>query len=75
MPNLTFYFTAMGLARSPMTDFFKDFNGFCKDRKNFVPTPRYAKKLRAMWHSAELRKKVLSANPRYSTQCETQVKN
>jgi hypothetical protein len=33
-----------------MTDFLKDcyFNGVCKGRKNFVPTPRYAKKLRAM---------------------------
>jgi hypothetical protein len=38
-----------------MTDFLKDcsFNGFCIGRKNFVPTPRYAKKLRAMRHSAE----------------------
>jgi hypothetical protein len=37
-----------------MTDFLKDcyFNGFCKGRKNFVPTSRYAKKLRAMRHSA-----------------------
>jgi hypothetical protein len=37
-----------------MTDFLKDcyFNGFCKGRKNLVPTPRYAKKLRAMQHSA-----------------------
>jgi hypothetical protein len=45
----------MGQARSPTTDFLKDcyFNGFCKGRKNFVPTPRYAKKLRAMLHSAE----------------------
>jgi hypothetical protein len=33
-----------------MTDFLKDcyFNGFRKGRKNFVPTPRYAKKIRAM---------------------------
>jgi hypothetical protein len=32
-----------------MTDFVKDcyFNGFCKGRQNFVPTPRY------MRHSAE----------------------
>jgi hypothetical protein len=46
MPNLTFYFTALGQARSPMTDFLKDcyFNGFCKGRKNFVLTLRYAKK-------------------------------
>jgi hypothetical protein len=38
-----------------MTDFLKDcyFNGFCKGRKNFVPTPRYAKKLLAMRHGAE----------------------
>jgi hypothetical protein len=36
-----------------MTDFLKDcyFNGFCKGRKNVVPTPRYAKKLRTMPHS------------------------
>jgi hypothetical protein len=49
--------TAMKQARSPMADFLKDcyFNGFCKGRKNFVSTPRYAKKLRAMMaHSAEL---------------------
>jgi hypothetical protein len=40
-----------------MTDFLKDcyFNDFCKGRKNFVPTPSYEKKLRAIWHSAELR--------------------
>jgi hypothetical protein len=38
-----------------MTDFLKGcyFNGFCKGRKNFVPTPRYAQKLFAMRHSAE----------------------
>jgi hypothetical protein len=55
MPNFKFYFTAMGLAGSPMTDFLKDcyFNGFCKGRTNFVPTPRYAKKLLAMRQSAE----------------------
>jgi hypothetical protein len=37
MPNLKFYFTAMGQARSPMTDFLIDcyLNGFCKGRKNF----------------------------------------
>jgi hypothetical protein len=93
-----------------MTDFLKDyyFNGFFKGRKNFVLTPRYAKKLPAMRHSAESRlrpiphsgesrlramphsvesrlhamphiaafkKKVLSATPRYATQCEIQVKN
>jgi hypothetical protein len=36
-----------------MSDFLKDcyFNGFCKGRKNFVPT--FAKKLRAMHHSAK----------------------
>jgi hypothetical protein len=52
-PNLKFYFTAMGQERSPMTDFLIDcyFNGFCKGRKNFVSTPRFAKKLRAMQHS------------------------
>jgi hypothetical protein len=56
-----------------MTDFLKDcyFNGFCKGRKNYVPTPRYAKKLRSMPHSAEF----LSATPRYAIQCEIQVKN
>jgi hypothetical protein len=85
-----------------MTDLLKDcyFNGFCKGRKNFVPTPHYAKKLRAMrqsaesrlpamphsaesrlpamWHSDEsifVLKKVLSATPRYATQCNIQVKN
>jgi hypothetical protein len=44
-----------------MTDFLKDFyfNGFCKGRKNFVPTPRYAKKLRAMQHSAESRLRAM----------------
>jgi hypothetical protein len=44
---------------SPMTDFLKVcyFDGFCKGRKNFVPIHRYAKKLRAMPHSAELKKK------------------
>jgi hypothetical protein len=38
-----------------MTDFLKDcyFYGFCKGRKNFVLTPRYAKKFRAMRHSAK----------------------
>jgi hypothetical protein len=44
-----------------MTDFLKDcyFNGFCKGRKNFVPTPRYAKKLRAMPHNAETRLRAM----------------
>jgi hypothetical protein len=47
----------MGQASSPMTDILKDcyFNGFCKGKKNFVLTPRYAKKLRAMQHSGESR--------------------
>jgi hypothetical protein len=56
MSNLKFYLIGMGQARSPMTDFLIDcyFNGFYKGRKNFVSTPRYAKKkLRAMPHSAE----------------------
>jgi hypothetical protein len=70
----------MGQARSPMTDFLIDcyFNGFCKGRTKFVSTPRYAKKLRAMRHSAEFRlpamphraalqKKVLSPTLRYAT--------
>jgi hypothetical protein len=46
-----------------MTDFLKDcyFNGFCKGRKNFVPTPRYqyAKKLCAMQHSGESRLRAM----------------
>jgi hypothetical protein len=56
MPILKFYIIAMGKARSPMTDFLKNcfFNDFCKGRKNFVPTSRYAKLLRAMWYSSEL---------------------
>jgi hypothetical protein len=56
MPNLKFYFTAMGQARLPMIDvlIYCYFNGFGKGRKNFVSTPHYAKKLRAMPHSAEL---------------------
>jgi hypothetical protein len=60
-----------------MTDFFKDcyFNGFCKGRKNFGPTPHYAKKLRAMRHSAEFLTKILFATPRYATESEIQVKN
>jgi hypothetical protein len=61
MPNLKFYFTAMGQARSPMTAFLIDcyFNDFCKGRKNFVLTPRYAKKLCAMPHSAEFRLRAM----------------
>jgi hypothetical protein len=45
-----------------MTNFLKDcyFNCFCKGRNNFVPTPRYAKKLRAMRHSAEFKKSFVS---------------
>jgi hypothetical protein len=37
-------FTAMGQVRSPMADFFIDcyFKGFCKGRKNFLPTLGYA---------------------------------
>jgi hypothetical protein len=48
-----------------MTDFLKDcyFNGFCKGRKNFVPTPRYMKKLPAMLHSAESRWRTLDVKP------------
>jgi hypothetical protein len=40
-----------------MTDCLKDyyFNSFCKGRKNFVSTPLYTEKRRAMRHSAELR--------------------
>jgi hypothetical protein len=58
----------MGLARSPMTDFLLDcyVNGFYKGRTKFFPTPRYAKKLRAMPHSAEFKEKVLSETPRYA---------
>jgi hypothetical protein len=33
------------------------FNGFCKGINKFVSTPRYAKKLRAMPHSAEFKTK------------------
>jgi hypothetical protein len=46
MPNLKSYFTAIGQARTPTTDFLIDyyFNGFCKGRKNLVSTPLYAKK-------------------------------
>jgi hypothetical protein len=35
----------MRQARSPMLDLLIDcyFNGLCKGRKNFFPTPRYAK--------------------------------
>jgi hypothetical protein len=64
-----------------MTDFLKDyyFNGFCEGRKNFVSTPRYANKLRAMRiaqsHERGVLFKVLFATPRYATQCEIQVKN
>jgi hypothetical protein len=44
MANLKIYFTAMGQARSPMAYFFLDcyFNGFCKGRKKFFLTLRYA---------------------------------
>jgi hypothetical protein len=49
------------LARSPMADFLRDcyFNGFSKGIKYFVSTPRYAKKLRAMRHSTELRLRAM----------------
>jgi hypothetical protein len=55
MSNVKFYFAAMGQARSPMTDYLIDcyFNFFCKGKQHFVSTPRYAKKLRTMLHSAE----------------------
>jgi hypothetical protein len=58
--KLKILFSAMGQARSPMTDFLIDcyFNSFCNGRKNFVSTPRQ-KKLRAMPHSAELKKKFV----------------
>jgi hypothetical protein len=47
-----------------MADFMIDcyFNGFCKGRKHFVLTLRYAKKLCAMWHSGE-------STPRYAAKC------
>jgi hypothetical protein len=62
MPNLKFYFTALGQARSNMTDFLLDFyfNGFCKGRKNFF-------RLRGMPHNAQFNKFFLSAIPRYAT--------
>jgi hypothetical protein len=50
-----------------MTEFLKDcyFNGFCKGRKTFVPTLRYAqKKLCAMRHSAVSRLRAM----RHSTE-------
>jgi hypothetical protein len=54
MPNLKFYFSAKGQTRSAMTHFLINcyFNGFCKGRKEFVSTLRYAKKLHTMRHSA-----------------------
>jgi hypothetical protein len=56
----------MKKARSLMADFWETyFNDFYIGRKNLVLTARYAKKLHAMLHSAQL-KKVLSATPRYS---------
>jgi hypothetical protein len=47
-----------------MTDFLKDcyFNGFYKGRKNFVPTLRYANKLRAMQHSIAIKIQMLKSN-------------
>jgi hypothetical protein len=61
MPNFKFYFTVMGPARLPMTDFLIDcyFNGFCKGRKNSVLTPCNAKKLHTMQHSAKLRLRAM----------------
>jgi hypothetical protein len=54
-----------------MTDFFKDyyFNGFFKSRMNFVPTPSYAKKLRAMRHSAQfyLRLRAMAFNVKFKS--------
>jgi hypothetical protein len=47
-----------------MADFLIDcyLNGFCKGIKNLVSTPRYARKLRIMWHSAELRLRAMRLN-------------
>jgi hypothetical protein len=55
MLNNAKLFILLPWGRSPMTDFLIDcyFNGFCKGIKNFISTPRYAKKLRAMRQSAE----------------------
>jgi hypothetical protein len=70
MPNLKFYFTAMRQLRSPMADFLIDcyFNGFCKGRKNFFLTPRYAKQPCAMLHSAELRLRAMRHSAEFKKQ-------
>jgi hypothetical protein len=47
----------MGQARSPTVDCY--FNSFCKGRKNFISTPCYAQKLRAVRHSAESRLRAM----------------
>jgi hypothetical protein len=69
MPNLIFYFTAIWQARSPMTDFLIDcnFNSFCKGKKNFVSTPRYAKKLLAMRHSTESRLRAMPPSVKFKS--------
>jgi hypothetical protein len=43
------------------------FNGCDKSRNIGVSIPRFAKKLRAMMHSAELKEKDVSATPRNAT--------
>jgi hypothetical protein len=48
--NLGFYFTALRQVRSPMADFL----WLLWRQKELFLTPRYAKKLRALRHSAEL---------------------
>jgi hypothetical protein len=51
-----------------MTDFLKDcyFNGFCKGKKNFVPNPRFAKKIRAMPLNVKFKPKIFLSTPRYA---------
>jgi hypothetical protein len=62
----------MGQTTSSVTEFLIDcyFNGFFKGRKNFVSTPRYAKKFCAMRHSAESRLRAMrhsgESTPRYA---------
>jgi hypothetical protein len=66
-----------------MTDFLIDcyFNGFCKGRKNFVPTPCYAKKvlkcgvkkkfylrLRALPLNVKFKSKIFLSTPPYAAQ-------
>jgi hypothetical protein len=57
MPNLKFYFTAKGQARSPMTDFFDTLTASVKAERilfRLRAIPHTAKvQLRAMQHSAE----------------------